>query len=383
MHHPEQDVVEILKKAGIDFTATLPCDRTKNLLPLVMDAFKNVQVTREEDGLGICAGAWLAGSRPIMIIQSTGLGNMVNALASLNQASAVPIPVLASYRGFYKEGIDSQMPLGRHLPGILKGCEIPFTLIDEPEKISMIAEVIKDAFDHHRPHIALVSPKVWEGSDCSAWQDNPPLMHQPETDREPTDLSPLPPIPAPSLTRHDAFKGLAGLLDQQALVCNLGIPAKELYEIKDRPLNYYMLGSMGLASSIGLGMALSTERKVMVLDGDGSILMNPNAQVTIGRYQPDNLMILALDNGVYGSTGSQNTYTQSGIDLISLARACGFRHTVRVSDIPGIQDAVRDMADRPGSSFIHVILKPGNAPRPNIPLQPEEITRRFRDYLKN
>ena len=108
-----------MEQAGINLLATLPCDRTKNLLPLALKSFKGIELTREEDGLGICAGAYLAGARPMMIIQSTGLGNMINALESLNIASALPIPILASWRGVYKEGIDSQIPLGRHLPAIL------------------------------------------------------------------------------------------------------------------------------------------------------------------------------------------------------------------------------------------------------------------------
>ena len=107
----EQNVIKLIKQAGINFVATLPCDRIKNLLPLVLKSFDGVELTREENGLGICAGAYLAGARPMMIIQSTGLGNMVNALESLNMASAIPIPILASYRGFYKEAIESQNPL--------------------------------------------------------------------------------------------------------------------------------------------------------------------------------------------------------------------------------------------------------------------------------
>lgn len=376
---PEQQVIDIMASAGINFTATLPCDRTKNLLPMIHSSFRGVRLTREEDGLGICAGAWLAGARPLMAIQSTGLGNMVCALASLNQGSGIPVPILASYRGFYKEKIASQMPLGRHLPGILSACGIPHTLIDEADGLHRISDVITDAFQTNQPRVALISPKVWEGSSCRAWEENPPLEITARSADAPA--WPLSDVPPPSMTRYDAIHSLKDVLRDQAVVCNLGIPSKELYEIMDRDLNYYMLGSMGLASSIGLGLALSTQRRVMVLDGDGSILMNPNALITIGRYLPSNLMILALDNGVYGSTGSQNTFTRDGVDLEQFARCCGFRHTRRVSDGDGLSRAVRELEDADGCTFIHAVLKTGNAACPNIPLELGEITARFRAAL--
>lgn len=381
MQHPEQRVIEIMKDARIDFTATLPCDRIKNLIPLVWQSFKGVRLTREEEGAGICAGAWLTGARPMMVIQSTGLGNMVTALASLNQASRIPLPVLASYRGFYKEGIDSQIPLGEQLPGILQGCRIPYTLIDTIEKLDRLSDVINDAFDNGRPHVALFSPKVWENSGCTAWQENPPLLMQAGEDQDDRKTNPLSPIPKPQMTRYDAMQAVGQTLSEQIVVCNLGIPAKELYAACDRPLNYYMLGSMGLASSIGLGMALCQQRQVMVLDGDGSLLMNPNALITVGQYQPPNLMIVALDNGAYGSTGSQNTFTQAGFDLEGFARCCEIPTTCRVNTAKQLIKAAQTYAEKEASSFIHVVLKPGNSGCSNIPMRPEEITRRFMDAL--
>lgn len=380
MHNPENQAVEILKQEGIDFTATLPCDRTKNLLPLVHSAFAGIRLTREEEGVGICAGAWLAGARPMMIIQSTGLGNMINALFSLNEASAVPLPILASYRGFYREGIDSQIPFGRRLPGILERCGIPHTLIEKGTDLSRLSDVIRNAYGQCRPHVALVSPRVWENSSSTAWRDNPPREIRPG-DRRWTGKIPGP-IPRPRMTRYEAILSLAEILEDQAVVCNLGIPAKELFQVKDRGLNYYMLGSMGLASSIGLGVARFTTKKVIVLDGDGAILMNPNALITTGQVRPDNLMVIGLDNGVYGSTGSQNSITQSGMDLCDLARACGIRQIARVSDGPGLKDAVQQFQALGQTSFIHAVLKPGNASCPNIPLTPPEITRRFKESLE-
>lgn len=163
MLNPEEEVITLMKKAGIDLVATLPCDRIKNLLPLVSKNFPEIKMTREENGgVGICAGFYLAGGKPLMLIQSTGLGgNMINALESLNVTCKIPpLPVLTSWRGVYKEAIEAQVPLGVHLPAILEGgAGLAYTIIDEVEKLHQIENVISDAFENSRPHIALISQK--------------------------------------------------------------------------------------------------------------------------------------------------------------------------------------------------------------------------------
>ena len=115
------------------------------------------------------------------------------------------------------------------------------------------------------------------------------------------------------------------------LISNIGFPSRELYAAKDRPENFYMLGSMGLASSIGLGLALGRpERRVIVLDGDGSVLMNLGTLATIAHYAPENYLLVILDNCCYGSTGSQPTCTHLGTDLAALALAAGVKYVKKV-----------------------------------------------------
>ena len=110
------------------------------------------------------------------------------------------------------------------------------------------------------------------------------------------------------------------------LISNIGFPSRELFAAKDRTENFYMLGSMGLASSIGLGLALARpERKVIVLDGDGSVLMNLGTLATIAHHAPENYLLVILDNCCYGSTGSQPTCTHLGTDLAALATGGGSR----------------------------------------------------------
>jgi sulfopyruvate decarboxylase subunit beta len=380
MVSPEEQVIAIMKKAGIDLVATLPCDRIKNLLPLVPKSFPEIKLTREENGVGICAGFYLASGKPLMLIQSTGLGNMINALESLNVTCKIPLPVLTSWRGVYKEAIEAQVPLGVHLPGILEGAGLAYTIIDEAENLSQLENVITDAFENSRPHIALISPKVWEASDCCAWeaQKFPDMPKKEKVCKFRLTQKVL----EPRMIRNDAISALAAELDDEITVTNLGVPCKELYAARDRDLNFYMFGSMGLVSSIGLGLALRTDRQVVVFDGDGSILMNPNALLEIGKEAPENLTIIALDNGAYGSTGSQETCSLRYIDLEVLANACGIQNTHKVNTAEELVSQYKDSLSARQTSLIHVILKPGNTNAPNIPMSPEEATKRFKEALE-
>ena len=381
MASPEEEVIAIMKKEGIDLAATLPCDRIKNLLPLVSENFPEIRLTREENGVGICAGAYLAGGRPMMLIQSTGLGNMINALESLNVICKIPLPVLTSWRGVYGEYIEAQVPLGVHLPAILNGAELQYTIIEDAEKISLLENVIKDAFENLRPHIALISPKVWEDSSCCGWEaasipEKSKVMER--TCRFNLKMENIKPL----VIRNEAICAVASQLDDEITVTNLGIPCKELYAYKDRDLNFYMFGSMGLVSSIGLGLSLRTERIVVVFDGDGSLLMNPNALLEAAKEATKNLIIICLDNGSYGSTGSQETCALRYIDLEIFAKACGIQNTAKVNSREGLIGAFRRFRAIQELSFIHVILKPGNTKAPNIPLSPEDVTKRFKRALE-
>ena len=378
MTSPEDSVIEILQQNGIDMVATLPCDRIKNLLPLISNNFFEIPLTREENGIGICAGAYMAGGKPAMVIQSTGLGNMINALESLNVTCNIPLPILASWRGVYKEGIDAQKPLGEHLLGILDGAGLAYTIIDEPEKLHLLDHGILDAYKNLRPHVILFSPKVWECTTCVAWSEKKHVLLKERS----IDLTFKSTTREPQMIRYDAIDAVAPLLDDEIVVANIGVPCKELYALRDRDLNYYMFGSMGLVSSIGLGLALKSERRVVVLDGDGSLLMNPNTLVAIARMNPSNLTIVALDNGAYGSTGSQETLTAKFLDLELLARGCGIENTVKVHTKEEVENAVSTAADTEEVTFIHVVLKPGNSDSPNIPLTPVEVTERFMDALR-
>jgi len=177
------------------------------------------------------------------------------------------------------------------------------------------------------------------------------------------------------MERIKALEQITSQLDEELVICNIGFPSRELYHVKDSPKHFYMLGSMGMASSIGLGMAMAQERKVIVFDGDGSLLMNLGSLVTIFNQSPPNLVLVILDNECYGSTGNQCTYSAT-TDLKKVAEGVGFKNTILYKESEDKID-FSPVLELEGPVFVHLKVQAGNANVPVIPLEPEEIKERF------
>jgi len=174
------------------------------------------------------------------------------------------------------------------------------------------------------------------------------------------------------LERIEAIKIISEALDDELVICNIGFPSRELHAVKDSNTHFYMLGSMGMASSIGLGLALSQKKKVVVFDGDGSVLMNMGSFITIFSQEPKNFILIVLDNQCYGSTGSQCTYTKN-VDLLEIAKSIGFKNTFVFKD----KIDPKSFLEVEGPVFVHMVVKPGNADVPVIDMEPVEIKERF------
>ncbi len=381
MPHPEEDLLAILKKKGVDFTASLPCEKIKTLLEMVARTFRHLPLTREEEGVGICAGAALAGRRPAMFVQSSGIGNMINALLSLTAFYELPLALFISRRGFYKEKIEAQFPMGQKLPAILAGAGITYSKLNTRNDIGSVERELQEVFAKNRIHAFLMSPEVWEGSECESIKvDAGSKMHDESKKADPASCIGHP-LPRPTLTRYDIIKIIAPYLEGKAVVSNLGWPSKELYNIKHQPSNFYMLGSMGMATPIGLGISLTSSKEVVVIDGDGSLLMNPGTLATAAYAAPKNLTIIAIDNGAYGSTGNQPTLTGACVDLEAVAQGFGFKKTIRVWSAEQINEAMKKPQE--GPTFVHVLAVPGNKDVSNIPLNHLEIKKLVENFLRS
>jgi sulfopyruvate decarboxylase beta subunit len=379
MRRPEEELIAILREEGVDFTCSLPCEKIKTLLDMVSATFFHVPLTREEDGVGICAGAALAAKRPAMFVQSSGLGNMINALLSLTGFYKLPLAIFVSRRGVYKEKIAAQVPMGSRLPMILRGAGIPYSIIDSRNDFGGMKKKLAAVYKKNVLHAFLLSPAIWEASCVSA----PSSRRAPQAcvticqEKFFTGHANV----KPALTRFGIINAAAPFLDSKVVVCNLGFPSKELFYARHQPSNFYMLGSMGMATPIGLGIALTSEKRVIVIDGDGSLLMNPGTLATVAHFAPDNLTILAIDNGSYGSTGGQPTLTRSCVDLALIARGFGIENSFRVSTTRHIRNVLKD--DHMGLRFIHIPALPGNRDVPNIPLDHLTIKQQVQRFLSS
>lgn len=174
------------------------------------------------------------------------------------------------------------------------------------------------------------------------------------------------------MERVDAIKTVAEEAENGLIISNLGFPSRELCAISDSERNFYMLGSMGLASSIGLGLSLAQKRKVFVIDGDGSVLMNLGSLSTIGNYAKENFYLIIIDNESYATTGNQPTHTAKHTRLDRVAEGC--KNTVVVVKT---SKALKAALKNSGPLVIVVKTKSGNARVPIISFSPRFIKERF------
>jgi len=152
MTTPEEQVIEILKENNIKYVFSVPCEKIRNLLTLCSQNFIHIPLTREEEGIGIATGAYLAGAqRSILLIQSGGIGNSINALLSLAIIHKIPLPILISWRGLYKETILAQYAMGQHLTRIFEAMDIPFIEIHEAAQLIELNRALQEAFEQQTP----------------------------------------------------------------------------------------------------------------------------------------------------------------------------------------------------------------------------------------
>ncbi|HXF91553.1 MAG TPA: thiamine pyrophosphate-dependent enzyme [Nitrospiraceae bacterium] len=179
------------------------------------------------------------------------------------------------------------------------------------------------------------------------------------------------------ISRAQAIAAALELLtDQPVIICN-GFPSREAFKIADRPTHFYMIGSMGMAPAIGLGVALAKpNKKVVIFDGDGNVLMGLGTLATVGALRPKNFVHIVFDNEVYGSTGNQPTISNV-VRLDLVAKAAGYVNVERVREREDLVYEFKDMLEKDGPSFLLVKVNEMAEDAGRVMLEPPEITRRF------
>jgi thiamine pyrophosphate-dependent acetolactate synthase large subunit-like protein len=181
------------------------------------------------------------------------------------------------------------------------------------------------------------------------------------------------------LDRRAAMRTLLENRGDLLLVSGLGSTTWDAAAVGDDDRNFYLWGAMGAAAMIGLGLAIArAESRVLVVTGDGEMLMGLGALATIGVQRPPNLAVAVFDNGRYGETGMQESHTANGVDLIAIARACGFKETFDVIDELGLRDFAVRIHNAPTTLFARIVIRADEPPRILPPRDGVLLKTRFR-----
>jgi thiamine pyrophosphate-dependent acetolactate synthase large subunit-like protein len=184
------------------------------------------------------------------------------------------------------------------------------------------------------------------------------------------------------LPRRDVVNELLRARDDLLVIAGLGAPNWDISATGDHPNNFPLWGAMGAASMIGLGLAMAQpKRRVLVITGDGEMLMNIGSLATIGVEAPNNLTIAVLDNERFGETGMQKTHTSAGVDLAAIAAACGIKISRVVRTMAEVTE-IRDLAHKgAGLAFAQIKISPEALPFVMPPADGVILTTRFRQSV--
>jgi len=187
---------------------------------------------------------------------------------------------------------------------------------------------------------------------------------------------------ANGLWRREAMRMLLETRGDLLLVTGLGSPTWDAAAIGDDHRNFYLWGAMGAAAMLGLGLALAQPgRRVLVVTGDGEMLMGLGSLATIGVQRPPNLAIAVFDNGRYAETGMQRSHTDYGVSLCGVARSCGIAGVYDITDTAALEDFARLVHSAPHTLFARVAIQADEPPRVLPPSDAVFLKHRFRRAL--
>lgn len=358
---------------GVDKVAYLPCNKLNALMGAVPDSVEVMNITKESVGLGLCFGRSLAGKRSAMMIQNTGLGNLITELYTMQKLYREGLPIFVSWRGYYQEPIEAQVIFGGKAEDLLNAIDVEYRILRTREDVGCIGGDLDDCFSGNKVRVFLMSPEVWEVNNPDYHVFGQPMLDPVNSEARGYEGE-------PSLDRIGAIRVIMDSIDGDcALISQIGFPSKEVYNTKDRPLNFYMLGALGSATEVGIGLAVEErDRRVCVVDGDGSFFFNPNQLIDLATFDPQNLTVVCLDNGSWGSTGNQPTLSSAGMNLSAIVKSMGLADVVTTDDEDQLRKAIED-----GVRFVHYMIRAGNDKAGGeVPLKAVQIKERFMQALR-
>lgn len=361
---------------GIDFYAGVPDSLLKNLCAYITDnadTAHNIIAANEGGAMGLAAGHYLAtGQIPVVYMQNSGQGNIINPLASLTDPDVYNIPVLLviGWRG--KPGVHDEpqhVKQGKVTTGLLNIMGVDYTVLSKEEDKAEVQ--IKKAVSYMQATkqcYALVIEK--DTFDAYTLQNV-----------EKNDLT---------MSREDAIRTVASALgEKDCIVSTTGMISRELFEYRTaknegHERDFLTVGSMGHASQIALGIALAKkDRRVWCFDGDGASLMHMGSMAIVAsKNNATNYVHVVYNNGAHDSVGGQPTVGLK-IDLPAIAKAVGYKVTISVSSKDDLENELSRLSVIEGPIFLEVKVKKGNRKdlgRPTTtPIQNKEA---LMDFLK-
>ena len=367
---------------GLGFThyTGVPCSYLTPFINYVINDGRLAYISsaNEGDALATAAGLTLGGKRAVAMMQNSGLGNAVNPLTSLAQTFAIPVLLIVTHRGKPGQADEPQHELMGKITGeMFSLMDIPWEPFptEEQDIEPALERVDRYCTERQRPYALLmerdtVAPHPLQAEAIPSRIGSHCLRESlTEGDRRPSRNQAL-----SEIIRHTPVHG-------SILVGTTGYTGRELFAIDDRSNQLYMVGSMGCASSLALGISLARpDLEVTVVDGDGAALMRMGNLATIGSYAQRNLVHVLLDNGVHESTGSQATVSVN-VSFADIAAACGYGLALDGNDLAVIRD-LYTRKDVNAPRFAHLRIKPGTPdklPRPDT--SPRKVLHRLQAHI--
>ncbi len=364
---------EILKKKGFTFFTGTPCSFLKYLINYGINNGGFVMAANEGDAVAIAAGAYLGGRKPVVMMQNSGLTNAVSPLTSLNHVFRIPVLGFVSLRG--EPGLKDEPQ--HELMGVITGQLLTDMRVsweylsgDEAEAVEQL-----DRADKIISKGGSFFFVVKKGTFSEVVLDSGSIPSAANPEAEITSCESAGSVPS----RLEVLDAVRSEVDESTVVIvSTGKAGRELFELGDMDNNFYMVGSMGCASSVGLGLSLvKPEAKVIVIDGDGALLMRMGNLATNAFFKPSNMIHILLDNETHDSTGGQFTVSPV-VDFPKAASACGYP-SVKVCGTPEqLGSVIREWKKEPELTFCSIKIKKGskkNLGRPTV--KPFEVAERL------
>ena len=378
-----KEFIEAARELGFVRYTGVPCSFLTPFINYVINdnALEYIASTNEGDALATTSGSVIGGQRSIVMMQNSGLGNAVSPITSLSYIFRIPFLIIVTHRG--EPGVKDEPQhelMGQITEELFNAMQIPSETFPNETKeiIPALQRAEKFMSKEHRPYAFIMK----KGSITPQKLDKKMIKDIAKSETEIRSLF------DEKLTRLDRNTVLRHIInhtsvDDSVLIATTGFTGRELFSINDRVNHIYMVGSMGCASSFGLGLALARpDLKIIVIDGDGAGLMRMGNFATIGTYASNNFIHILLDNEVHDSTGGQSTVSKN-INFAMIAKACGYSMALSGNKTELI-DELFSLNKNEGPAFGHLKICSGtieNLPRPNV--KPNEVLRRMMCHINS